>query len=70
MYKILVVEDDSRLNQAVCNFLNGSGYAATGVPHALAAYDAIYHTKFDLIISDIMMRKQSVKVTKTPPFCL
>ncbi len=55
MYKILVVEDDSRLNQAVCNFLNGSGYAATGVPHALAAYDAIYHTKFDLIISDIMM---------------
>ena len=55
MYKILVVEDDSRLNQAVCNFLNGSGYAATGAPHALAAYDAIYHTKFDLIISDIMM---------------
>ena len=55
MYKILVVEDDSRLNQAVCSFLNESGYAATGVPHALAAYDTIYHTKFDLIISDIMM---------------
>lgn len=55
MYKILVVEDDSRLNQAVCSFLNGSGYTATGALHALAAYDAIYHTKFDLIISDIMM---------------
>ena len=55
MYKILVVEDDSRLNQAVCSFLNESGYAATGVPHALAAYDTIYHAKFDLIISDIMM---------------
>lgn len=55
MYKILVVEDDSRLNQAVCNFLNSSGYEAAGVPDALAAYDAIYHTKFDLIISDIMM---------------
>lgn len=55
MYKILVVEDDSRLNQAVCRFLNESGYAATGTPNALAAYDAIYHTKFDLIISDIMM---------------
>ena len=55
MYKILVVEDDSRLNQAVCNFLNGSGYVATGTPNALAAYDEIYHTKFDLIISDIMM---------------
>ena len=55
MYKILVVEDDSRLNQAVCNFLNVSGYVATGTPNALAAYDEIYHTKFDLIISDIMM---------------
>lgn len=55
MYKILVVEDDSRLNQAVCNFLNNSGYEAIGAPDALAAYDAIYHTKFDLIISDIMM---------------
>ena len=53
MYKILVVEDDSRLNKAVCNFLNNSGYETTGVLSALDAYDAMYHTKFNLIISDV-----------------
>lgn len=55
MYKILVVEDDSRLNQATCNFLNNSGYAAMGVLNVTGAYDVMYHTKFALIISDIMM---------------
>lgn len=55
MYKILVVEDDARLNQAVCNFLNNSGYTTIGVLNAPEAYDAMYHTKFDLLISDIMM---------------
>lgn len=55
MQKILVVEDDSRLNQAVCKYLNDHGYEGIGVLDATAAYDAMYHTKFDLIISDIMM---------------
>ena len=55
MYKILVIEDDSRLNQAVCKYLNDNGYEGTGVLNAIAAYDAMYQTKFDLIISDIMM---------------
>lgn len=55
MYKILVVEDDRRLNQAVCKYLNNNGYTITGVLNAEDAYDAMYHTKFDLIISDIMM---------------
>lgn len=55
MYKIIVVEDDSRLNQAVCKYLNDNGYETTGVLNAIAAYDAMYHTKFDLIVSDIMM---------------
>ena len=55
MYKILVVEDDSRLNQAACNLLNNSGYPAMGVLNVSDVYNAMYHTKFDLIISDIMM---------------
>lgn len=55
MYKILVVEDDRRLNQAVCKYLNDRGYDTKGVPNALAAYDAMYENKYDLIISDIMM---------------
>lgn len=55
MYKIIVVEDDSRLNQAVCKYLNDKGYEAIGVLNAEAAYDEMFNTKFDLIISDIMM---------------
>ena len=55
MFQILVVEDDRDLNRTVCAFLNGSGYKATGALSARAAYDAMYETVFDLIISDIMM---------------
>ncbi len=55
MQKILVVEDDRRLNQAVCKYLNDHGYEGTGALDAMSAYDAMYHAKFDLIVSDIMM---------------
>ena len=55
MFKILVVEDDKDLNRTVCAFLNASGYQATGCLDAAGAYDAMYETLFDLIISDIMM---------------
>ncbi len=55
MFKILVVEDDKALNRSVCSFLNQSGYEATGCLGAEEAYDAMYETVFDLIISDIMM---------------
>ncbi|MBQ8208934.1 MAG: response regulator transcription factor [Clostridia bacterium] len=55
MFKILVVEDDRDLNRTVCSFLNRSGYEATGCLGAEEAYDAMYETVFDLIISDIMM---------------
>lgn len=55
MFKILVVEDDKDLNHSVCSFLNQSGYEAVGCLGAESAYDAMYDTMFDLIISDIMM---------------
>ena len=55
MFKILVVEDDKDLNRSVCTFLNNSGYEATGCLSANEAYDAMYDTVFDLIVSDIMM---------------
>ena len=55
MFKILVVEDDRDLNRTVCAFLNASGYQATGCLSANEAYDAMYSTMFDLIVSDIMM---------------
>jgi len=55
MFQILVVEDDGALNRSVCSFLNQSGYRATGCLNASEAYDAMYETVFDLIVSDIMM---------------
>lgn len=55
MFKILVVEDDRDLNRSVCAFLNQSGYEAAGCLSALDAYDAMYESTFDLIVSDIMM---------------
>lgn len=55
MFKILVVEDDRALNRSVCAFLNQNGYEATGCLSAPEAYDVMYSTVFDLIISDIMM---------------
>ena len=55
MFSILVVEDDKALCMTVCSFLNQNGYRAVGCLHAREAYDAMYDTMFDLIVSDIMM---------------
>lgn len=55
MFKILVVEDDQDLNKTVCSFLGRSGYEATGCLGAEEAYDQMYKTTFDCIVSDIMM---------------
>ena len=55
MFKILVVEDDRDLNRSVCSFLNHSGYEAVGCLDAESAYDEMYKTTFDCIVSDIMM---------------
>ena len=51
----MVVEDDVDLNKTVCAFLNQSGYQATGCLNASEAYDAMYASVFDLIVSDVMM---------------
>ena len=55
MVHILVVEDDAKLNQIVCTYLNDSGFEAKGCLNAKDAYDEMYNNLFDLIISDIMM---------------
>ena len=55
MFKILVVEDDRELNQAVCSFLMQNGYETVGCLGANEAYNAIYGNMFDMIVSDIMM---------------
>lgn len=55
MIHILVVEDDSRLNQAVCTFLDNNGYEAKGCLNVNDAYNEMYNNLYELIISDIMM---------------
>ena len=55
MINILVVEDDTKLNQIVCKYLNDSGYNAKGCLNPREAYDLMYNSLYDMIISDIMM---------------
>lgn len=55
MIHILVVEDDKKLNQIVCTYLNDSGFHAKGCLNANEAYEEMYQNMYDLIISDIMM---------------
>lgn len=55
MFKILVLEDDRELNHTVCSYLKQNGYDAVGCCNANEAYDQLYGSMFDLIISDIMM---------------
>lgn len=55
MIKILVVEDDIKLNQIVCNHLNRNGFMAISSLNPSESYDLMYNELYDLIISDIMM---------------
>ncbi len=57
MVNILVVEDDVKLNQIVCAHLTKNGYSATGCFTADEAYNVMYNSLYDMIISDIMMPK-------------
>ena len=55
MVNILVVEDDIKLNQIVCTYLNDNGYKTKGCLNPREAYDLMYNNLYDMIISDIMM---------------
>lgn len=55
MIKILVVDDDPKLNRTVCTYLNDCGFQTKGCLSAKDAYDEMYNNLYELIISDIMM---------------
>lgn len=55
MIHILVVDDDEKLNRAVCTYLRANGFEAKSVNSASDAYDEMYSQLYDFIISDIMM---------------
>ncbi len=55
MIRILVVDDDVKLNQIVCTYLRSNGFDVKGCLSASDAYDEMYSQLYELIISDIMM---------------
>ena len=55
MVHILVVDDDAKLNRTVCTYLNDCGFETKGVPDAQEAFEEMYNSLYDLVVSDIMM---------------
>lgn len=55
MAKILLIEDDKMLNSTMIKFLDNHGHETTASFNGEEAYELMYHSTFDLIISDIMM---------------
>ena len=45
MIRILVLEDDAKLNQMICTYLNDSGFQAKACLHANDAYDEMYNSR-------------------------
>ncbi len=54
-YKILVVEDDEKMNQGLVYVLSKQGYAVTSVYTGEKALEHIKDTRFDLVLSDLKL---------------
>lgn len=55
MNRLLLVEDDRELNLTVSAFLRNKGFVVESAYDVNEAWDVMYDSKVDLIISDIMM---------------
>lgn len=53
--RILIVDDEEALMQALCRTLNEQGYATTGCNSPRAALAAVRKERFDLVLTDLMM---------------
>ena len=51
--KILLLEDDANLNETVTEFLEEEGYDVTSTYDGYEAQDALYESKFDLLLLDV-----------------
>ncbi|MBU1344367.1 MAG: sigma-54 dependent transcriptional regulator [Proteobacteria bacterium] len=54
-YKILIVEDDQKMNQGLVYVISKEGYATESVDSGEKALEKIKNTQFDLIISDLKL---------------
>ena len=59
MHKILVVEDDTTINQVICEFLKESQYEVRPVFDGGDALQAFEEEPFDLVILDMMLPTKS-----------
>lgn len=57
--KVLIVDDDPHMQQAIAACLNRGNYQLAVVPNGLAAIEQLEHESFDLIISDQQMPQMS-----------
>ncbi len=55
MLKILLIEDDEKLNKFIKTILQKHNYDVDGIVYPVDAYDLMMKKSYDLIISDIMM---------------
>lgn len=51
--KILLLEDDSNLNETISEFLEDEGYAVESTYDGFEAQDRLYESKFDLLLLDV-----------------
>lgn len=57
MARILVVEDEIELNKIICRSLRDRGYEVSSAINGLEALTLTENTKYDMILTDIMMPK-------------
>ena len=57
MARILVVEDEIDLNRIICRRLRDKGYEAISAENGVDALEKMESTRFDMILTDIMMPK-------------
>ena len=57
--KILVAEDEKRMNRALCEILRLEKYEVDGVSDGEAALEAIESGVYDVIVLDVMMPKRN-----------
>lgn len=53
--RLLVVDDEAALMQALCNTLQQQGYRSTGCCSAAEALERLKRERFDLLLTDLMM---------------